>query len=100
MGGSSQVAADVGKPAADPARRKRPPGRRAGFPGTAQVSGERAGEQELGVRGHDQADPPVGLLGGADFGGQAEGALDEPEGVFVMQISSLGAQCSPVDNAA
>ena len=29
----------------------------------------RPGEQEPGERGHDQADPPVGLSGGADPGG-------------------------------
>ena len=52
----------------------------------------RAGRQQLREGGHDQADPPVGLLGGADpGGGQAEGALGELEGVFLMQISSLGA---------
>ena len=55
-------------------RRTRPgagAGRRVGpfFPGAAQVGGERAGEQQLGGGGHDQADPPVGLLGGADLGG-------------------------------
>jgi len=86
MGGGSQVAADVGKPAADPAGGERPPGGRAGFPGAAQVSGERPGDEQLGVGGHDQADPPVGLLGGADFGGgRAKGALGELEGVFKEQ---------------
>ena len=73
MGGGAQVAADVGKPAADPARGKRPPGRRAGFPGAAQVSGEWPGDEQLGVGGHDQADPPVGLGGGADLGGGQAG---------------------------
>src|SRR6266704_2840563 len=68
-GGAAQAGPDVRKPAADPAGwqgsgRVGPP-----FPGAAQVGGERAGEQQLGERGHDQADPPVGLLGSADPGG-------------------------------
>jgi hypothetical protein len=69
MGGGAEAAADVWKPAADPARRQGTAGGGPGFPGAAQVGGERPGEQELGEGGHDQADPPVGLPGGADPGG-------------------------------
>ena len=92
MGGCAQAGADVWKPAADPAWWQGAAVRGPGFPGAAQVGGERAGDQELGEGGHDEADPPVGLLGGADLGGgQAEGALGEFEGVFFVEAGQVGA---------
>jgi hypothetical protein len=39
------------------------------LPGAAQGGGVRPGEQQLGVGGHDKADPPAGLGRGADLGG-------------------------------
>ena len=92
MGGGAQVAADVCKPAADPARGQGTAGRGPGFPGAAQAGGVRPGQQQLGEGGHDQADPPVGLLGGADPGsGQAEGGLGELKGVFFVEAGQVGA---------
>ena len=65
------------------------------------VGGQRPGERQLGVGGGDERGPPVGLFGGAQRGdGPAEGGFGEPDGVLVMQISSLRAQCGSVDNAA
>jgi hypothetical protein len=56
------------------------------LPGAAEVGGHGAGEQELGVRGHEEPDPAVCLAGVADFrGGEAEGALEELEGVLKEQ---------------
>ncbi len=101
MGGGAQAGADVCKPAADPARGQGAVVRGPGFPGAAQVGRQGAGEQQLGERGHDQADPPVGLGGGADLGGgQAEGALGEFEGVFAMRKSALRTLCGRAGNAA
>src|SRR5260370_25539405 len=68
MGGGAQAGPDVRKPAADSSWGQGPGGVGPFLPGAAQVGGERAGEQQLGVRGHDQADPPVGLPRGADPG--------------------------------
>lgn len=65
----AQAGPDVGKPAADSPGGQGPGGIWAFFPGTAQVRGEVAGKQQLSVRGHDQAGPPVSLAGGADFRG-------------------------------
>jgi len=71
------------------------------LPGAAQVGGVRPGEQQLGVGGHDKADPPAGLGRGADLGGgEPEAALEEPEGVLVMRKSALGALCGGAGNAA
>ena len=62
------------------------------FPGPAQVSGEGAGEQELGVGGDDDTGPAVGLLGGADLGGgEAEGALEGADGVLDVESCEVGA---------
>src|SRR5260370_40158371 len=92
MGGGPDLAADVGKPAADPAWGARPGGVGGRFAGAAQVGGVFPGDEQLGVGGHDQADPPVGLCGGADFGGgQAEGALEEPEGVLFVETGQVAA---------
>jgi hypothetical protein len=86
MGRGADLAPDVGKPAAGSAGGERP-GRVAWFfPGAPQVGGQRAGEQQLGVGGHDEAGPPVGLLGSADLGGgEPEGAFEEPVGVFFVE---------------
>ena len=101
MGGGAEELADVCKPAPDLAWGQGASGWRPGFPWAAQVCGMRAGQEQLGLGSHDQADPPVGLSGGADSGGgQAQGALGELKGVFLMRKSALGTQCSPVDNAA
>src|SRR5258708_8378091 len=80
MGGSADLAPDVGKPAAGSAGSERP-GRVAWFfPGAAQVGGQRAGDEQLGVGVHDQANPPVGLLGSAALGvGEPPGAFHEPQ---------------------
>ena len=95
-----QHLADVAEPPPDPGWGK-PAGRAGPLPGQPQVGGEGPGEAELGVAGDDQPGPPVGGGRVAQLGpGPAENLLEEPERVFVMQISSLGAQCSPVDNAA
>jgi hypothetical protein len=73
-------------------RRTRPGGVGAFFPGAAEVGGERAGEQQLGGRGHDQAYPAVGLLGGADLRGcKAEVSLGEAEGVLLIEAGQVGA---------
>ena len=55
--------------------------------GAAQVGGVGPGDEELGAGGHDQADPPVSLPGGADLGGgEPEAAFEEPEGVLKEQV--------------
>ena len=70
--------ADVAKSPADPARGQRPGGIGLFLPGPAQAVGQGPGEQELGVRGHEEPDPAVGLLGGPDLrGGEAEGAFED-----------------------
>jgi hypothetical protein len=75
-GGCSQVATDVAKPAADPARCQRPGGIGVFLPGAAEVAGQGPGEQELGVRGHEDPDPAVRLFRGSHLGGgEAEGSL-------------------------
>jgi hypothetical protein len=85
-GGCPQAMADVAKSAADPGRCQRPGGIRLFLPGPAQAVGEGPGEQELGVRGHEEPDPAVGLLRGSYLrGGEAEGALEELEGVLKEQ---------------
>ena len=92
---------DVAEPAADSSGGERASGGGAFLPGAAEAGGQRPGEQELGVGCHDEPCPAVCLLRGADLGrGEAEGALEGLEGVLVMQISSLGAQCGRADNAA
>ncbi len=75
-GGCAQLAADVAKPAADPARGQRPGGAGLFLPWPAEIGGQGAGEQELGVRGHEEPDPAVSLLRGPHLrGGKAEDAL-------------------------
>ena len=70
---AGQGRADVPKPAADPGRGE-PPGRGGPFPGQAQVSGQRAGEAELGVGGDDQPGPPVrGVRGRGSSGRSSRG---------------------------
>jgi hypothetical protein len=62
------------------------------FPGAAEVAGEGAGEQELGVGGDDDPHPPVGLLGRADLRGrEAEGALQGADGVLDVEPCEVGA---------
>jgi hypothetical protein len=85
-GGCAQLSADVAKPAADPARGQRPGGIGLLLPGAAEVTGQGPGEQELGVRGHEEPDPAVCLLRSADFGGgEPEGPFQELEGVLKEQ---------------
>ena len=61
------------------------------FPGAAQVGGQGTGEQELGVRGHDEPGPAVCLPGIADLrGGEAEGAFEELEGVLDIGSGEVG----------
>jgi hypothetical protein len=61
-------------------------------PWPAEAGGRGAGEQELGVRGHEEPDPAVCLAGVADFrGGEAEGALEELEGVLDVEACEVGA---------
>src|ERR1700678_2493837 len=82
----ADLAADVPEPAADPAGGGRPSGAGWFLPGAAQVTGQRPGDQQLGVGGHDQPDPPVGLVRGADLGGgQPESSLQEPESVLFIE---------------
>jgi hypothetical protein len=51
-----------------------------------------AGEQQLGVRGHDELRPAAGLCGGADLrGGKPRGAHGELEGVFRIEAGQVGA---------
>ena len=100
-GGCAQLPADVAKPAADPARCQRPGGIGLFLPGPAEIGGQGPGEQELGVRGHEDLDPAVCLAGIADLGGgEAEGALEGADRVLLMRKSALRAQCSPAGNAA
>ena len=88
----ADVAADVGKPAADPSGGERAVGVRWFFPWPAQVGGVGPGDEQLGVGGHHQPDPPVGLLGGADLGGgEPEAAFEEPEGVLFVEPGEVGA---------
>jgi hypothetical protein len=83
-GGGLEQAADVSDPPADPAGGERPVQGGGLLPGAAEGFGQVAGEGELGERGHNQADPAVGLLGGAELGrDQAQGALPEPERVLL-----------------
>jgi len=82
----ADLPADVGKPSPYPPGGERPGGIGWFFPGAAQVGGVGPGEQQLGVGGHDKADPPAGLGGGADLGGgEPERAFQEPEGVFLVE---------------
>ena len=79
-------------PAAELAWREGPAGIGLFLPGAAQAGSQRAGEQELGVRGHDEPGPAVGLPGIADFrGGESEGALEELEGVLDVEPGEVGA---------
>jgi hypothetical protein len=90
-GSAADLRADVPEPPADPGRGQAP-GRRGAFPGAAQVGGQWAGQAQLGVAGDDDPGPPVRGGRVADLrGGPAEDLLEEAEGVFVMQISSLRA---------
>ena len=62
------------------------------LPGAAQVSGEGAGKEELGVGGDDDAGPQVGLPGGADLGGdKAEAALEGADRVLDVEPGEVGA---------
>jgi hypothetical protein len=62
------------------------------LPGSAQVSAEGAGEEELGVGGDDDTGPAAGLPGGADLGGgEAEGALEGADGVLDVESREVGA---------
>ena len=100
-GGCPQLAADVAKPPPDPARRQRPGGIGLFLPGPPEAACQGPGKQELGVRGHEEPDPAAGLAGGPYLRrGEPEGALEELEGMLLMQISSLRAQCGRADNAA
>lgn len=66
-GGCPQAGVDVAKAPADPSRSQRPGGIGLFLPGPAQAGGQGPGEQELGVRGHEEPDPAVGLLGALTF---------------------------------
>jgi hypothetical protein len=56
------------------------------LPGAAEVGGQGPCEQELGVRGHEEPDPAVGLLRGPDLrGGEAENALEGADRVLKEQ---------------
>ena len=91
-GRGAEVGADVAEPPADAARGERPGGVGVLLPGAAEVAGEGAGEQELGVGGDDDPGPAVGLLGGADLrGGEAEGALQGADGVLDVEPCEVGA---------
>ena len=60
------------------------------FPGTAPVSGEWAGEAELGVGGEDQPGPAVGGFRRADLrGGPAEGLFEQAEGVLDVEAPQV-----------
>ena len=88
----AQGAADVPEPPADPARGERPVRVGVFLPGPAQVGGEGAGEQELGVGSDDDPHPPVSLLGRADLRGrEAEGALQGADGVLNVEPCEVGA---------
>src|ERR1039458_7624732 len=92
MGGCSQVRADVAEPAADSSGGERASGGGVFLPGAAEVGGQRPGEEELGVGGHDEPDPAACLLRGADLGGgEAEGALEGLEGVLDVESGEVGA---------
>ena len=92
MGGCPQATADVAKSPADPARGQRPGGIGLFLPGPAQAVGQGPGELELGVRGHEEPDPAVGLLGGPYLrGGQAEVAFEDFEGVLDVESGEVGA---------
>jgi len=92
MGGSPQLVADVAKPPPDPARRQRPGGIGLFLPGPPEAACQGPCEQELGVRGHEEPDPAVSLTGGPDFrGGEAEGALEELEGMLDVETGEVGA---------
>ena len=100
-GRGAEVAADVAKPAADPTWCQRPGGIGLFLPGPTEFGGQGPGEQELGVRGHEDLNPAVCLAGIADLGGgEAEGALEGADRVLLMRKSALRAQCSPAGNAA
>jgi hypothetical protein len=44
------------------------------------------------VRGHEEPDPAVSLTGGPDLrGGEAEGALEELEGMLDVETGEVGA---------
>ena len=60
--------------------------------GAAQAGGEGPGEQELGVCGREEPGPAVGLLRGSYLrGGEAEGGLEELEGVLDVEPGEVGA---------
>ena len=83
MGGSPQLVADVAKAPADPAGRQRPGGIGLFLPGPPEAACQGPCEQELGVRGHEEPDPAVGLLRGPHLrGGEAENALEGADGVL------------------
>src|SRR5579875_597915 len=95
-GGGAEAGADVAEPPADPSGGQRPGGVGLVLPGAAQVSGQGAGEEELGVGGDDDANPAVGLLGGADLrGGEAEGALEGADGMLDVESREVGARVRP-----
>jgi hypothetical protein len=66
------------------------------LPGAAQVGGQRPGEQELGVRGHEDPGPAVGLAGVADLrGGQVLSGAENAYGfglsaALVVPMGSAG----------
>jgi hypothetical protein len=62
------------------------------LPGAAEVGGQGPGEQELGVRGHEDPDPAAGLFGGSHLGGgQPESSLQELEGMLDADTGEAGA---------
>ena len=92
MGGCPQLVADVAKSPPDPARGQRPGGIGLFLPGPPEAACQGPCEQELGVRGHEEPDPAVSLTGGPDFrGGEAEGALEELEGMLDVETGEVGA---------
>ena len=92
MGGSPQLVVGVAKPPPDPARRQRPGGIGLFLPGPPEAACQGPCEQELGVRGHEEPDPAVSLTGGPDLrGGEAEGALEELEGMLDVESGEVGA---------
>ena len=91
-GGCPQAGADVAKPPADPSRGQRPGGIGLFLPGAAEVGGQGAGEEELGVRGHEEPDPAVCLLRGPHLrGGEAENALEGADRVLDVEPGEVGA---------
>src|ERR1039457_7034815 len=84
-GGLGCFRADVPKPAAD-AGRGQPAWEGGAFPGVAQVSGQSAGQAQLGMAGYDQPGPPVRSVRVADLGdGPPEDLLEQPESVLQVE---------------